>query len=397
MGYVYKQKGSPYYTIGFSDENGRKVRKSARTKNKAAATMMLADEERAVELRRLSIAAPSPMQSRTPIMDVIKMYIDECIEMGNSPEWIQDKGWRLNKVVAWTGVRTISELDESALRVVFDVHLRDSARSTRNGYLSIIRGLCEWAIDHQMIASNPTLGMTPRRRTKRATNIDQADKRRCLWTHEIPLLLNARPENPVSQRAWDNHRRPVYVIAMGTGLRRTTLAKITSGMIKLDVANPHIAIPGELMKSGRQLNMPVLDKAVRTSIEQLLRRCSSRRVKATGNRKNWADRPFTPVPKSDTTFRSDTERAEIPRVDEDGRLVVFHSLRATFATQLALNGAKAIEVKELMDHQKIETTMKYYTMVGVSETFEAMRKLPSLDQERLEVVVKTMSASMSIA
>ena len=57
---------------------------------------------------------------------------------------------------------------------------------------------------------------------------------------------------------------------------------------------------------------------------------------------------------------------------------MFHSLRATFATQLALAGVPAQAAMQLLDHSSIQTTLKFYTMVGVSDMAGFMGRLPPL-------------------
>lgn len=388
MSRVYKQKKSKNYYMEYRDEHGMLVRRTTGTADKSAARAILVREERAVELRRVGVPAASPMRARTPIDDVVDRYLDACDEMGNAPRWVDDKRWRLRKVVAWTGVRDLGELRAETIRGLLEDELAGMSRSTRNAYLSTLRSLCEWAIGERIIAANPAEGIKPGRRTKRAANLDDRDKRRCLWTPEIPMLLGAEPADPRSRLVWQRHRRPLYVVAMGTGLRRGTLERIEPRMIKLDVANPHINVPGELLKSGRRLIMPVRDPSVRAAIEQLLRTSSAR-----GKRTRWHGQPFAPVPKSDTTFRADIKRAGIPRIDEDGRRVVFHSLRATFATQLALNGFPAQVTMELMDHQDIGTTLRYYTMVGVTESTMFMDRMPAVDRA-FDAAVGAMCESM---
>lgn len=382
MSRVYKQAKSNKWTMEYRDEHGKVVRRTTGTTDKGVAQRILAEEERAVDLRRLGIAAPSPKQSRTPIEDVLARYLSECSMIGNVPEVIDDKRRRLAKVVDWTGIRNLAELTPAMIRGLLDDQLAELARSTRNAYLSHIRGLCDYALRQSppMLSSNPAKDITPGYRTKRASNLDQGDRRRCLWTPEIPQLLAARPENPYAQLKWDRHRRPLYIVAMGTGFRRSTLNRIEPWMIKLEVANPHIAVPSDLLKSGRRLVMPIRDPSVRESIEMLLRVCSARKPFKQGRPNRWLTKPFAPVPKSDTTFLADITRAGIPRIDEEGRRVVFHSLRATFATQLALNGVPPQVTMELMDHADIKTTLKFYTMVGVTDTSMFMDRMPAIDQ-----------------
>ena len=379
---LYKQAKSNNWSMRFTDEHGKLVRKSTGTADKSAAQMMLARELRMVNLRSVGIAAPSPLQARTPIARVVEAYLADCLDGGNTPEWVGKKRGRLAIFVEQTGVDSIAAVTTEVVRGFFDRYLAGSSIGTKRAYKSIISDLCKWAIEQRppMLSADPTIGAIPRRRGHKLANIDGVvDSRRCLWTHEIPMLLGARPTDPRARFAWDSHRRPLYIVALGTGMRRNTLARITTSMIKLDNANPHIAVPGELMKSGRLFHMPLRDPMVLASVEHLVSKCNARRPFSHGRPNALLDRPFAPIPKSGSTFSEDLKRAGIPAVDEQGRRVVFHSLRATFATQLALNDVPDIVAQQLMDHQSIITTKKYYAMVGVTDAHRYMARMPALE------------------
>lgn len=400
MASLYKQAQSRNWTMLLTDEHGRRVRRSTRTANKAAAQMMLAEEQRAVELRRLRIAAPSPLSARTPIALVIERHLRDCTDgYGLSEAWVRQKRYRLAKVVAWTGIETIAGITPALVRGLLDEQLAAMSAETRKQYVSILRELCGWAMEQHppMLGDNPVTGVMPRRRSKHGEKrCRPRDVRRCLWTHEIPMLLGAEPDDACSRTHWNNRRRPLYIVALRTGFRRSTLEQITPSMIRLDCANPRFEIPAELMKSRRRFTMPIVDQAVIENIELLLRVCSARRPMTRGRVNRWVDRPLGPVPNNEKTFTSDLVRAGIPKVDGDGMKVVFHSLRATFATQLALSGSSLLETKELMDHTRIETTERYYLMVGVDTRRASMRRLPGMDEDALREAVRGMAQTMAV-
>lgn len=382
MADLYKQPKSKFWYMRFRDEQGNLVRRSTKTSDKDAARIVLARELKAVELRKLDISAPSPMQARTPILQVIEAYLADCLDGGNTPDWVKKKRGRLVAFVEATGIESVSELKVDVVRGFFDRDLAGVKHGTKKAYKSILSDFSKWAIEQRppMLSSDPTLGAIPRRRGHKLANIEKLeDSRRCLWTHEIPMLLNARPTNPLAQMKWDNHRYPLYVVALGTGLRRKTLRSITTSMCRLDGLNPHLAIPGELMKSGRMFHMPLQDPKVLASVRHLVQKCELRKPRSRGRDNPFFDHPFAPIPKCTETFREDIIRAGIPPVDEQGRRVVFHSLRATFATQLALSEVPDIVTQQLMDHQSILTTKKYYAMVGVNDASRFMAKMPALD------------------
>ena len=79
-------------------------------------------------------------------------------------------------------------------------------------------------------------------------------------------------------------------------------------------------------------------------------------------------------------LRPDLERAGIPFVDELGRRLDFHALRAQCATDAIRGKADPFSVQELMRHSKIETTLKHYDKLGVNaKQAAALAAMPDLD------------------
>ncbi len=83
-------------------------------------------------------------------------------------------------------------------------------------------------------------------------------------------------------------------------------------------------------------------------------------------------------------FRLDLKAAQIAPVDGAGKRVDFHALRMTFQMLLTLNGTQPRVVMELMRHSDMKLTTKTYTDAGLLPTGDAVRKLPSLLQARVE-------------
>lgn len=372
---LYKQEKSKNWFMRFTDEHGRTIRRSTKTANKSAAAIMLSDEQRAVLNRRLGVASPSPTGASAPIREVIKRFLKSELAIGITPEWIKTQQSRFDLMIAYFDWRSIKDITTEGLKEYIEHHPTAKCHSTKCEYIMHVSKLCKWAINQSppMLASNPAADAMPRLVGKQAKVEENRDVRRPLWSFEIPLFLSARPTHAAARRAWDTHRLPLYIIALRTGFRRSTLRDLTPASIHLHVANPHILVPAELTKSGRQINMPLTDRQVIDCAEHLI--CESYRRRRSDPSYGH---PFAPVPRP-RTFQADLARAGIERVDELGRHVVFHSLRSTFCTQLALSGTVPQAAMELMDHEDLRTTMKYYTKVGVSDKRRFIENLPKLE------------------
>ncbi len=69
---------------------------------------------------------------------------------------------------------------------------------------------------------------------------------------------------------------------------------------------------------------------------------------------------------------------ETKTLDGEGNLievVVLHSTRHTFATDLIRNGADPKSVQALMGHKTLDMTMRIYTKVNVTQKQNAIKKL----------------------
>lgn len=376
MGSLYKQAGSTFWSMKYTDERGKRVRRSTRTRNKTAAQLMLNEELRGVELRRAGVGSPSVLSRKLPISGIIDAYLEEMQREQMSTRWVQQLRYRLTKAAAEMGVATIAEVTTERLLAYQDEHLADRSHNTRKQYMLAFSGLCRWAMHQRppMLAANPATAAMPRLARRKAKELRHQHHRRPLWPVEIPMLLGAVPERPTERPVWERFRMPLYAVAIGTGLRRGTLEQVTPSMVRLDVANPHIAIPSRLTKSGRALTMPLTDPALIEHVETLLRFAHARSAK----HKRYHGRPFAPVPDVGSTFSRDLERARIPALDEAGYRVDFHSLRLTFCTQLAYAEVPIERASELMDHASIETTLRTYQMVGAGRQREYLQRLPGI-------------------
>ncbi len=376
MSNLYKRPGSPNWMMRFTDEHGKDIRRSTRTRNHTAAQLMLAEEVRNVELRRAGINAPSAVASREDIGRLVLRFEAEQLRAGIAPRWAKQQREKLQRMIRERALRTINEITTDMLIDYRQRELAGLAIGTQEKYMLAVSSFCKWALRQRppLIAANPAPEAMPRQTRRQASIRKYQSYRRPLTECEGRRLLGAEPEAGYMRIVWHRFRKPLYTVAMGTGLRRETLERIVVAMIRLDAPSPFIAIPPELMKSGRPLNMPVADPAVRDAVETLVSHAYTRSAKHA----KYNGRPFAPVPDVQSTFNGDLQRAGIPLVDDLGYRVDFHSLRQTFGTRLALAGKSIFEVAELMDHSSIETTRKLYAQVGLNGTEHRLDGVPSL-------------------
>ena len=78
------------------------------------------------------------------------------------------------------------------------------------------------------------------------------------------------------------------------------------------------------------------------------------------------------------TLDRDLEVAGIPKADERGRTIDFHSLRHTFGTLLSVGGVNPGTAHQAMRHSDIKLTMNTYTDPKLLDLAGAIESLPNL-------------------
>jgi integrase len=157
-------------------------------------------------------------------------------------------------------------------------------------------------------------------------------------------------------------RRPVYLLALHTGLRLSELRALRWSDI--DLAKSLIRLRAGATKSRRADVLPITPTA-QAIIRDLRAACDGEgRVLRKG------------VP-SHHTFRADLKAAGIERFDTRGYKVDFHAQRVTFVTNLARAGVSQRQTMALARHTDPKLTANLYTDQDALPLAEAAAKLPT--------------------
>ena len=166
---------------------------------------------------------------------------------------------------------------------------------------------------------------------RRVKLLEENNRRlRYLSKEECQALINA----------CDRHLRPIVIIALNTGMRKSEVLSLKWDNVDLN----HGFILLEVTKNGKRREIPINDTA-RETICGLTRRLDAHYL---------FDDPKTGKPFKDVkrSFVSACRRAGI-------KDFTFHSLRHTFASHLVMAGVDLTTVKELLGHKTIAMTMRY--------------------------------------
>ncbi|MCE9635767.1 MAG: site-specific integrase [Planctomycetes bacterium] len=275
------------------------------------------------------------------------------------------------RVIEACGFRTFADIDPTRV----ERYLRDrrergvgkrapmSAR-TSNGYLQAIREFLGWAIRSGLIAEDPLRGLRPLN-----AELDRRRERRALTADELRALLAATESAP-PYRAVTGHKRAVlYRVAAETGLRLGELRALVVADVDLtDIDRASIRVRATNAKNRREARLPLRAGTAAAVRDYIGKALPMARV--------FELYRWWPAA---TVIRDYLALAGIAYRDDAGRVVDFHSLRVTFATNLARSRVPLQLAQRLMRHSDPRLTSSIYTVLNSDDEREAVAALPDLD------------------
>ena len=221
-----------------------------------------------------------------------------------------------------------------------------------------------WTVDNDRLPENPL-----RRLKKISLSGNERRKRRALTPDEVHRLLAVVGEY-----------RPVFAMAVYTGLRRNELESLQWGDLCLDKGAAAVRPRASTTKNRKSEPLPILEP-----LAELLRSIRPAGASACG-------KVFPKIPCMPRLMKY-WELAGIPYRDEQGRVADFHSLRVTYGTEMLKNGAPARYVQEAMRHSSIELTTRIYTDTHQLPMASAIAKLPNYLEGLPQILPQNLDAT----
>lgn len=356
---LYKRDNTRLWWMDFTDEHGKRQRRSTRCTDKAAAQMRAAAVIRNVELRRAGVQVADPLAALRPIEGVIDEYCAALDQRGDHARITRARLRRAARDARWQSCRDIAP---EAIRLHIEGltwHGRPVRGRTRNQVRESIRCFCQWAMRQRppLMAINPVDAV--------GRYADNDDRRRShLTADEVEALLAAPPPaNALSRARWPA-RRLAYLLAWDAGLRRGDMKHLRAGRVRLGGVNQFIELEGEHTKGRRFEQVP------------LTRRLAAE-LSAWIDGRDPAEPVLATLPSVDA-LRRDLERAGIEWRNPMGVDVDLHTLRHSFSCRVALAGAPMAVHQALMRHADRSTTDKVYTNLGLGPTAQWLRALETV-------------------
>lgn len=244
-------------------------------------------------------------------------------------------------------------------------YLRERKRAvsgvTCNRTLALLRHMFNIAIEKGYVRDNPVRGI---KKFKEAPW-----RRKYVYSEEeLQMLVNAAAL----------HLKPILVVAIGTGLRKSDGLALRWDQVDFD----HDVITLYMKKTGEAIEIPMLPM-IREMLWKMKATAGQSAFILTYKGKKIGD--------CKTAFNTALRRSGLA---EKG--YHFHDLRRTFATMLYNRGVHLTKIQRLLGHKSIATTERYLG-VKFEETAQAILVLDSPALKALSVPILSTKCAQSTA
>ena len=226
---------------------------------------------------------------------------------------------------------------------------------TYNGYIAAFKHFCTWVVRDGRAEFSPVQYLD-------RVTVPQKEKRRPLAANEVSRLLQVTANARTRYGLIGMERAVLYRLGIETGFRRNELAHLTADCF--DLKKAVVRLSAEFCKDRRDAMQPIT-MALASRLVSFL-----------------ADRePTNPVfvlrtPKTARMIQADATEAGLPLMDDEGRELVFHSLRHTLRTELVRARVAEAVIDHIMRHKPTGVGRRFYTHLTEFEIREAIERLP---------------------
>jgi integrase len=347
---IYKPKGSRIWRWKFRQQpkDGKIEDVSLGTSDKQVAERRRAERLREKQHERDGLILPKPLReaAQKAISEHLDDFLGDMERRGKSEKYLANLKFRVGALIPGCGWSTVKDVTADSFQV-WRRKQADLAPKTANDYLEAARCFFNWLIKNGRVQANPLASVEKVRTDGRETR-----QRRAFSDEEMKALLSAAGE-----------RKPIYLLAVHTGLRRSELAALTWGDVHLDAVTPFVQVRASTTKNGKPAAMRLHPEVVVALAE----------IKGDARADELVFKRFPRIER----FCRDLKKAGVSYKDGSGQFADFHSLRKTFCTNLAKAGVPSRVAMTLMRHSDRRLTDKIYTDENLLSTWSAFDALPN--------------------
>ena len=314
---------------------------------KRSAEQMLQDILKEQSQEAAGLLAPRRMRdaAQASIAEHCGAFLKDLTAKGRVFRYVQAVGVYMGTLIKechWELLRDVTA--ES-----FTVWRQNQAKApkTLNEYLMGARAFFNWMVRQEKAKENPLAKVE----LARVEGL-QKRARRAYAPQELRNLLAVAGE-----------RKPVYLMAVLTGLRRGELKQLRWADLDLAASAPSVKVRASISKNHREAVLPLHSDLVQVLRELRPAEC---------NPESFVFKGLFPRIER---FHADLKAAGIDAQDKGGGRLDFHSLRVTYCTELgSLVGSERVRM-ELMRHHDPRLTAETYTDARMLPLGDAVAKL----------------------
>jgi len=414
MATIFKPAGRTKYVIEYTNENGKRCRKTGAT-DKGVTQRIANDLENKVALRREGVVDSKDEGYRDnearPLVEHLDAWTGSLEAKGTTPKHAKLFSGRGRRIVALLMGARLTEIEPASDAKRIDVAraeanltksvtsaqlsdltpervqkalatLKTEGRSlaTCNHHRAAIKAFSKWCFDTHRAREDTLRGVTGFNAKE-----DRRHDRRTVSLDELHRLVKAAQHGPEVMGLSGPVRSLCYRLAAGTGLRYSEIASIEPEAF--DWKAPSVTVAAAYTKNGQTATLPIPTDLA----DDLAAYVTTLAPNA----------PVFPLQadKGAKMLRHDLEAAGIDYQDASGQFFDFHSLRCQMATNADAAGVTPRVVQKMMRHSTLELTGRY-TKPRVVDIEAAAGMLPSLrpegDKPESQAMTGTCSTPVSL-
>ena len=381
---MFKRNPRGPWIVSWWGHDGRRRERNCRTTDRAAAERVLSKCTGDTALRRDGIIDAAKdrfsVEGRKPLADHVADYLAHCARKELAPRHVSQKAMHLERLQAATGATRLTDLTADALEIhLHDLRSRGLCSRTINFARQQAVTFMAWAVKTGRADRNPLSVVARLDETG-----DRRHVRRPLTDEDLSRLLTV---------AGDRGRGAWYLCAVQAGLRRGDLMRLTWSDV--DFTQGTITIRNG--KARREDVLPLHPQLaeVLTARKAEARALPTARVfpKGVTILTTYKDFLRAGLAKAETVIGPDGKpvmigkgrhrrpKIRITTADADGTVIDLHAMRTTLGTNLARAGVFPQIAQKIMRHSDYKTTLKHYTVLGLTDTAKAIGRLPTIMPE----------------
>jgi integrase len=307
------------------------------------------------------------------LKDHLKRFREYLESKGDTPAYCRKGHTRIETVLDGCKFSVLSDVSASRIQkfLADEIQSKHIGRKTANHYIGMLKTFFRWMKQDGQSHINPLEYIS-----LLDTAQDEPRQRRALTADEMRTLLSVTAGGPVRRGITGAERVMHYETAAMTGLRAKELRALKVSDFDFEANVVHLA--AKFTKNRREAVLPLkpeFAERVKIFLAGKLPDCPVFKTPASGHEVR--------------VLRQDLQAADIPEIDDAGRVFDFHSFRVFYASMLAYNGTNPKTAMELMRHSDIRLTMNIYSHAYKESLTAAVDALPNLG------VRKNLSVSLS--